>query len=87
MFNGPDFPLALEEDVFDEWLEAGRMHKISYHYLLIIWDAYEQKYIPAYAEKRDDAYRYEKYGEAIGQESLVAVYDLYSESRIGLTEQ
>lgn len=86
MFNGPDFPLSLEEDVFDEWLEAGRLHKIRYNYLLIIWDAFEQKYVPVYTEKREDARQYEKYGESIGQESLVAVYDLYSESRIGLTE-
>ncbi|MEO1052430.1 MAG: hypothetical protein AAFX87_17495 [Bacteroidota bacterium] len=86
MFDGPDYPKSLEEDQFDTWLEQGRTSKIGYHYLLIIWDAFESKYLPIYTEERPKAGDYERYGDAIGQESLVAVYDLYSESRISLGE-
>ena len=83
MFDGPDYPKPLEEDQFDEWLEQGRESKISYHYLLIIWDSFEEKYLPFYTEDRPVIADYEQYGNAVGQESLVAVYDLYSESRVG----
>ena len=83
MFDGPDYPKSLEEDQFDSWLEQGRGSKLGYHYLLIIWDSLEEKYQPLYSEDRPNPSTYERYGEAIGQESLVAIYDLYSESRVG----
>lgn len=82
MFNGPDYPKALDEDLFDAWLEKGRSRKMGYNYLLIIWNALEIKYSPIYIEDRNELHRYEVYGESSGIESLVAVYDLYSESRI-----
>lgn len=84
MFDGPDYPKSLDEDQFDYWLEQGRESKLGYHYLLIIWDAFEEKYQPIFTETRPTTTKYEKYGEAIGQEALVAVYDLYSESRINV---
>lgn len=82
MFDGADFPRSLDEELFDDWLEEGRASKISYSYLLIVWDDFESKYLPVYAESRDDINKYERYEVSTGRESLVAAYDLYSESRI-----
>lgn len=83
MFEGADFPQSLDEDVFDAWLENGRQSKLSYAYLLVVWDELEAKYLPVYAESREQITEYEKYGRSSGRESLVAAYDLYSESRVG----
>lgn len=85
MFDGADFPKSLEEDVFDAWLEEGRTHKISYNFMLIIWNEFDGKYLPVYAEDRSAFHEYEQYGDSSGHESLVAVYDLFSESRIAVT--
>jgi hypothetical protein len=82
MFNGSDFPKSLDEEVFNLWLENGRQSKIGYNYLLIIWDGYESTYRPIYAEHRDEIGQYEPYQSSTGRESLVAAYDLYSESRV-----
>jgi hypothetical protein len=82
MFDGSDFRKSLDEEVFKLWLENGRLSKIGYHYLLIIWDEYESQYRPVYAEHRDEIGEYETYKTSTGRESLVAAYDLYSESRI-----
>ena len=79
MFDGPDFPKALDEEVFNRWLENGRLSKIGYHYLLVVWDEYESAYQPVYAEKRDEIDHYET---RVNRERLIAAYDLYSESRI-----
>jgi len=84
MFDGPDYPKSLEEGQFESWLEQGRESKLGYHYLLIIWDSFEERYQPVYSETRMGATKYEKFGDAIGQEALVAMYDLYSESRVSL---
>ncbi|MEL6558771.1 MAG: hypothetical protein AAFQ94_11345 [Bacteroidota bacterium] len=86
MFDGSDFPKSLDEQQFEEWLEEGRESKIGYEYLLIIWDAFEEKYQPVYLENRDKISSYELYGNSVSQESLVAAYDLYSESRIMLSD-
>ena len=82
MFNSPDFPQSLEESQFEIWLENGRSSKIPFTYLAIIWDESEQKYFPAYLEQREDLESYERYGESYSRESLIAAYDLYSESRV-----
>jgi hypothetical protein len=82
MFDGPGFPQSLDEELFNHWLENGRQSKIRYNYLLITWDGYESRYQPVYAEHRDEIGEYETYQTATGRESLVAAYDLYSESRI-----
>jgi hypothetical protein len=78
MFDGPGFPKSLDEEVFNRWLEKGRLSKIGYHYLLIVWDEYESEYQPAYAEHRDEIEKH----RTSSRERLIAVYDLYSESRI-----
>ncbi|MFH6982227.1 hypothetical protein [Marinoscillum sp. 108] len=83
MFDGSDFPKPLDEALFDQWLENGRQSKISYGFLLIVWDAFEAAYQPVYAERREQMQEYQRYQESTGRESLVAAYNLYSESRIG----
>ena len=82
MFNGPDFPKSLDEEIFNLWLEKGRESKIGYEYLLIVWDDYDQQYRPIYLQSRDEIDAYEIYKSTTNRESLVAAYDLYSESRI-----
>jgi hypothetical protein len=82
MFEGADFPQSLDEDTFNGWLENGRQSKIGYNYLLIVWDEYESTYQPKYVEDRNEINDFERYKESTGRESLVAAYDLYSESRI-----
>jgi hypothetical protein len=82
MFNGPDYPKQLDEEVFNEWLESGRQSKVGYQYLMIVWDSYESAYRPVYAADRDEIDQYEPYLTAKVRESLVAAYNLYSESRI-----
>ncbi|MEQ8472023.1 MAG: hypothetical protein RIC35_12605 [Marinoscillum sp.] len=82
MFDGADFPQPLDEDLFDIWLENGRSSKLSYNYMLIIWDDFEANYQPVYAEDRSELDKYEHYSRSTGRESLVAAYDLFSESRI-----
>lgn len=83
MFDGAAFPQPLEEDIFDSWLEKGRQSKIGYTYMLVVWDAYEEVYLPVYVEDRDKINDFEKYESSTGRESLVAAYDLYSETRVG----
>lgn len=79
MFDGPDFPKSLSEETFNTWLENGRLSRIGYHYLLIVWDEYESIYQPVYVERRDEIETYKTSGS---RERLIAAYDLYSESRI-----
>jgi hypothetical protein len=79
MFEGPDFRKPLNEELFNLWLEKGRMSKLGFHYLLIVWDEYESAFLPVYVERRDEIEQYKKSGSG---ERLIAVYDLYSESRI-----
>lgn len=84
MFDGPDYPKPLDEELFDQWLEKGRESKIKFEYMAVIWDDFESKYLPAYIESRDGLSAYDLYGSSVAQESLVAVYDLYSEARISI---
>lgn len=79
MFDGHDFPKSLDEETFNRWLEDGRLNKMGYLYLLIIWDDYESRYQPVYVGHRDEIENHRTSGT---RERLVAVYDLYSESRI-----
>ncbi len=85
MFETSDYPKALDEDLFDSWLEKGRESKIQYNFMMIIWDSYESDYHPVYTEERDAFLNFDNSRYSSGTESLVAVYDLYSESRILLT--
>lgn len=82
MFNGPTFPKPLDEDTFNQWLEDGRLDKLGHKYLLIIWDEYDSRYRPVYAARHDEIGKYPTYKSSVGHESLIAAYDLYSESKI-----
>lgn len=82
MFNGPDFPKPLDEAVFDRWIEAGKQQKLGYQYLLVVWDEYDAAYRPVYVQQRAEIEHYEKYKASTARETLVAAYDLYSESRV-----
>lgn len=84
MFEGADYPKALKEEIFESWLEKGRSNKIPYNFMLILWNVYDEKLEPVYVETREEISKYELYPKARGSEALVAVYDLYSESRIAL---
>ncbi|MDH5610549.1 MAG: hypothetical protein OEY56_13810, partial [Cyclobacteriaceae bacterium] len=81
MFDGPDFPGSLDEQQFEAWLEKGRESRIGYRYLLILWEAVEMTYVPAYATTRDEISKYAPFGQSTGRESLIAAYDVFSESR------
>ena len=82
MFDSKDFPAALDEELFEQWLVSGRESKIGYTHLLIVWDEIDAAYKPVYIEDREEIDKFEMYGQSTGQESLVAAYDLYSESKI-----
>lgn len=82
MFDGSEFPQSLDEEVFATWLEEGRQSLLSYQYLLIIWDELDAAYQPVYVAARDEIQSYERNQQATGRESLIAAYDLYSESRV-----
>ncbi|MFN3801183.1 hypothetical protein [Belliella pelovolcani] len=83
MFEGSDYPKSLDEDLFDSWFEKGRASLMPYTYMLIIWDELENEYFPVYVEQRSEIQSYEKYGSTPERQSLIAAYDLYSESRMG----
>ncbi|SMD31781.1 hypothetical protein SAMN04488029_0118 [Reichenbachiella faecimaris] len=84
MFDGSDYPKSLDEQQFDNWLEMGRESKIPYCYLLIVWDALEEQYLPVFVEDKESIESFEIYPYSTIQEALIAVYDLYSESKISL---
>lgn len=73
---------ALLEDDFEQWLENGRNSRLGYHFMLIIWNEREREYHPKYLSTREE---FNSYSLAI-HESIVSVYDLYSESRITLRD-
>lgn len=81
MFEGPDFPQSLDEELFNSWLENGRQLKLSYNYLVIIWNELELEYQPVYVEDRDAISDYTK-NKNSSRELFVAAYDLYSETKI-----
>lgn len=82
MFESPDFPQSLDESIFESWLEAGRDSKIPYEYLMVVWDSLDSKYLPQYAENREEVENYPRYGSSPEHQTLVAAYDLHSEGRV-----
>ncbi|WP_209331247.1 hypothetical protein [Lunatimonas salinarum] len=82
MFDSPDYPLHLEESLFDQWLERGRSSPIPYAYLLVVWDELDRRYLPIYTQSRSEMNQFARFGASPDQRSMVAAYDLYSESRI-----
>lgn len=84
MFDGPNYPTSLSEDQFEAWLEEGRSSKIVYNFMLIVWKVYDEVYQPIYVTERKEINSFEQFPYATGSEALIAVYDLYSESRISI---
>jgi hypothetical protein len=82
MFEGPNYPQPLDESLFEAWLERGRLSKIPYAYLVVIWDELETTYVPVFVELRSELQTYPRYGQAPDHQLLVAAYDLYSETRV-----
>ena len=82
MFDSREYPKSLDENLFEQWLEEGRESKMSYEYMLIVWDDLEADYHAEYVEKRNQINKYPLWGEAGGHSSIIAVYDLFSEARI-----
>ncbi|OEK06706.1 hypothetical protein [Roseivirga misakiensis] len=84
MFDGPDYRKSLDEDVFDEWLEAGRSSKLNSEFMLVVWDDQDQNYYPEYVRDRAaiETSGLEYYGQTNDIRSVVAIYHLYSESRV-----
>ncbi|WP_288372860.1 hypothetical protein [uncultured Algoriphagus sp.] len=82
MFDSPEYPQSLSEDLFEQWLEIGREKPIPYAYLLVIWDEIENTYLPIYVEERSQIHSYSRYGTSPERQLLVAAYDLFSESRV-----
>lgn len=86
MFESPEYPKSLDEILFEQWLEEGRESKMRYEYMLVVWDELEADYHPEYVEKRYLIYKHPFWGQPSGHSSIIAVYDLFSEARIGITE-
>ncbi len=82
MFESNLHQKSLNESTFETWLEEGRNSKLGYKFLLIIWDDLEADFLPFYANNREEISKYDSYGTSYERETLVAAYDLYSESRI-----
>lgn len=85
MFDSREYPKALDEALFEQWLEEGRESKMSYEYMLVVWDDLESDYHAEYVENRTQISKYPFWGEASGHSSIIAVYDLFSEARIYVT--
>jgi len=85
MFDSREYPKALDEELFEQWLEEGRESKMSYEYMLVVWDDLEADYHPEYVEKREQIDKYPFWGESGGHSFTIAVYDLFSEARIYIT--
>ncbi|HEY9116428.1 MAG TPA: hypothetical protein VIN11_01310 [Roseivirga sp.] len=85
MFESPEYPKALDEKIFEQWLEDGRESKMRYEYMLVLWDELDQKYCPEYINERSQFNSYPIWGTGVGHQYLIAIYDLFSESRIAFT--
>ena len=84
MFESTEDDRSLSEEVFESWLKKGRSARVCYEYLIIIWNQWDRDFQPVYRETREQAKAYSEHLDA--NEELVAVYDLYSESRIVLND-
>lgn len=82
MFEHHSYPKGLDEERFESWLEKGRKSNLGYNYLLIVWNMYEEDFQPVYLDDRDKINDYKT--NITSQETLIAAYDIYSESRIYL---
>lgn len=84
MFENAENTISLEEEVFDEWLEKGKESRIGYHYMLVVWNEFDSKYQPIYSESRDQMVTQVRVVNDSSTEALLAVYDLYSETKLSV---
>jgi len=84
MFEGPDYQKSLDEDLFDQWLENGRSSRINNEFMVVVWDDQERDYHPEYFQSRTDIEQngLGYFGQTNDLRSIVAVYNLFSESKI-----
>ena len=82
MFENLNYTKSLDEECFESWLEKGRSSNHGYHYLLVVWNMYDEDFQPLYLTNRDKISEFMAINST--QEILIAAYDLYSESRITL---
>ncbi len=83
MFENLNFSKSLSEDLFESWMEKGRESAIGYNYLIVMWNAYEEEYNPVYIEDREGLQKYSHQDVLTISETIVAMYDLFSGTRIG----
>ena len=81
MFESEGFGQSLEESQFELWLEQGREHRFGYHYLVVLWDYQDESFKPLYLEDVSDV---RNYNPDVNREVVVAAYDVYSESKVGM---
>ena len=84
MFESAGYGTPLEEQRFERWLEKGRSHRIGYQYLIVLWNQAENDFHPVFMENRPEVSDYVNHLDV--NEELVAIYDLYSESRILISD-
>ncbi len=74
----------LNEDQFDRWLEDGRTHNLGYRLMMVVWSIWESDYHVVYAEDHEQMRSHIRSMSL--QEEMMAIYDVYSESRINLQD-
>lgn len=82
MFENHTKSGSLNEDLLQIWFEKGRNSRIVYKFLLIIWNESDLEFKPLYLENRKELEDYHKGYNANDSETLIAVYDVFSESRV-----
>lgn len=82
MFDSSEYPQSLDEQLFEQWLEAGRESRIPYAYMLLLWDETSTCYRPLYVEERAAIHAHPRFGSSPEHQTMIAAYDLFSESRI-----
>lgn len=81
MFENFNFSLPLDEERFDNWLAQGRESKLGFSHMAILWDEIQKEYRPVYLTGRTEIAKYQN-NPSMVNDVIVAVYDLYSESKI-----
>ena len=44
MFESSGHGGSLDEELFESWLEKGRSGKVGYHYLIVIWNSWDNDF-------------------------------------------
>lgn len=84
MFETLGFPKGLDESVFQKWLDKGRNSPLSVNYLIVKWNEMEEEFEPQYLEHKEQIKELSSEQKNYTNEKIVAVYDIYSESRINI---